>query len=386
VLFVDEAYRLSEGHFAKEAMDELVGLLTQETFRGKLIVIIAGYDQEMDQLLAVNPGLSSRFPNEIVFNNLPPGKCLEVLRRELEKSSVTVAALEKVNSEDYKRLLELVRDLSSLPSWGNARDIITLAKDMVAVAFTRPEASDSNDSDLLSLSAAEAIGCIERMLTAHRSRNNLTAAPPRVPDPAPEQIQDRPPPTAPAPPRIEQAKTIAPPRPQPIQEHAVVEAQAEDSDSGDEATMIQSRDPGVTDMIWNQLQADKRAQEERELDAQAALKSLMEKRERERNRQQRAKALRIELEKRKAVDDEAKRKWEEARLKELKHREELARREAALAAKRKEEEERRKKEQLAQAKLRTMGVCVAGFQWIKQSGGYRCAGGSHYVSDAALGI
>ena len=43
VLFIDEAYRLSEGQFAKEAMDELVGILTQEAFAGKLIVIIAGF-------------------------------------------------------------------------------------------------------------------------------------------------------------------------------------------------------------------------------------------------------------------------------------------------------------------------------------------------------
>src|SRR5580698_6081405 len=59
VLFVDEAYRLSEGHFAKEAVDELVGILTDETFKSKLVVILAGYDQEMNKLLAVNPGLSS---------------------------------------------------------------------------------------------------------------------------------------------------------------------------------------------------------------------------------------------------------------------------------------------------------------------------------------
>lgn len=65
VLFIDEAYRLSEGHFAKEAMDELVGLLTQDTFRGKLIVILAGYTDEINKLLAVNPGLSSRFPDQI---------------------------------------------------------------------------------------------------------------------------------------------------------------------------------------------------------------------------------------------------------------------------------------------------------------------------------
>lgn len=43
VLFIDEAYRLSQGHFAQEAIDELVGITTQDKFRGKLVVILAGY-------------------------------------------------------------------------------------------------------------------------------------------------------------------------------------------------------------------------------------------------------------------------------------------------------------------------------------------------------
>ena len=57
---------------------------------------------------------------------------------------------------------------------------------------------------------------------------------------------------------------------------------------------------------------------------------------------------------------------------------------AKLGQQRKAEEEARKKEAQAQQKLRTMGVCVAGYRWIKQQGGYRCAGGSHFVPDAQL--
>ena len=44
----------------------------------------------------------------------------------------------------------------------------------------------------------------------------------------------------------------------------------------------------------------------------------------------------------------------------------------------------KREEQRVQQKLRRIGQCVAGFNWIKQGNGYRCAGGSHFVSDAAL--
>ena len=42
-------------------------------------------------------------------------------------------------------------------------------------------------------------------------------------------------------------------------------------------------------------------------------------------------------------------------------------------------EERKKQE-----KIRRIGLCVMGFVWLKQPGGYRCAGGSHYLSDAEI--
>lgn len=41
-------------------------------------------------------------------------------------------------------------------------------------------------------------------------------------------------------------------------------------------------------------------------------------------------------------------------------------------------------EERAQKRLRQMGLCVAGYQWIRQSTGYRCAGGSHFVSHDQL--
>ena len=46
------------------------------------------------------------------------------------------------------------------------------------------------------------------------------------------------------------------------------------------------------------------------------------------------------------------------------------------------EEERKRKEELEkQKKLASSGLCPMGYAWIKQSGGYRCAGGSHWMSD-----
>lgn len=123
VLFVDEAYRLGEGSFATEAINELTDQLTKPMFTDKLIVILAGYDKGINRLITVNPGLSSRFPEEIIFKNMSPQQCLEVLERTITQQKIQTPPLTDPRSQLHDKMVGLLKNLSALPSWGNARDI-----------------------------------------------------------------------------------------------------------------------------------------------------------------------------------------------------------------------------------------------------------------------
>jgi stage V sporulation protein K len=69
ILFIDEAYSLFKmgNDFGKEAVETLLKLM--EDNREKVVVIIAGYPKEMEELLSSNPGLKSRFSKFLHFDD-----------------------------------------------------------------------------------------------------------------------------------------------------------------------------------------------------------------------------------------------------------------------------------------------------------------------------
>ncbi|MFG2116996.1 AAA family ATPase [Streptomyces sp. NPDC048718] len=84
VLFVDEAYALSNTGYSKGDAygDEALQVLLKraEDNRDHLVVILAGYPEGMDRLLAANPGLSSRFTTRVDFPSYRPLELTEIGR------------------------------------------------------------------------------------------------------------------------------------------------------------------------------------------------------------------------------------------------------------------------------------------------------------------
>jgi SpoVK/Ycf46/Vps4 family AAA+-type ATPase len=134
VLFIDEAYRLGEMG-AVDAVGEIVDCVTKERFARKMIIILAGYEDDMDRLLRMNRGLRSRFPIDVIFHPMRPADCLELLAKLVGKLDVQIDGLKPAHPS-RPWILRILSQLVVTKSWANGRDMEALAQKVIEYAFT----------------------------------------------------------------------------------------------------------------------------------------------------------------------------------------------------------------------------------------------------------
>ena len=121
VLFIDEAYALantdSPNDFGNEAIEVI--LKNMEDHRDDLIVIVAGYTDQMEDFIHANPGLESRFNKYFHFADYTPPQLLEIFRSMAKKNGYTLSG----ESEQFlKGELETLFEERD-ENFGNARDV-----------------------------------------------------------------------------------------------------------------------------------------------------------------------------------------------------------------------------------------------------------------------
>lgn len=104
LLFIDEAYTLARGQendFGREAIDTLVK--SMEDQRDQFIVILAGYKEEMNGLLKLNPGLESRFSRYFHFSDYDGDELFVIAQNMLKEHQFF---LDRQAEEELKLFLE----------------------------------------------------------------------------------------------------------------------------------------------------------------------------------------------------------------------------------------------------------------------------------------
>lgn len=145
VLFIDEAYTLtsqakgSGPDFGQEAVDALMKMM--EDHRDEIVVIVAGYSEQMDQFLASNPGMASRFSRTVEFPNYSVDELVTIVRGLCGKHyyELTDSALEGLTTY-FERI-------PKGPTFGNGRVARQLFESMInrqaSRLATNPPTADS---------------------------------------------------------------------------------------------------------------------------------------------------------------------------------------------------------------------------------------------------
>jgi hypothetical protein len=127
-LLIDEAYALARGgdrDFGQEAIDTLVKLV--EDHRDDIVVVAAGYPDEMAEFINSNPGLRSRFPKTIAFPDYTNEELLAIFEGQCKKASY------ECDQAAHDRALEFFATQQRDKGFGNGR----LARNLFEAAVGR---------------------------------------------------------------------------------------------------------------------------------------------------------------------------------------------------------------------------------------------------------
>ena len=144
VLFIDEAYSLYKGDddtkdFGREALDTLIAEM--ENHRNDLVVIMAGYTDEMNKLLRGNAGLASRMPYTIEFPNFTRQQLYDIF---LSMCSNSVPYTEDLLAEAKHYFLSLDEAFVTSKEFSNARFVRNLYERVCAKAAMRCQLAEEN--------------------------------------------------------------------------------------------------------------------------------------------------------------------------------------------------------------------------------------------------
>ena len=155
VLFIDEAYALVPENAGNDYGQEAISTLLKrmEDDRDKLVVIIAGYPNEMKRFIDSNPGLQSRFTRYINFPDYTDQELFDIFKLYLNKNQYTIT---NDAAELLKNKLENVI-ANKTKNFGNARYVRNIFERAVEQQANRLSAQRSISDEELSILTKEDI-------------------------------------------------------------------------------------------------------------------------------------------------------------------------------------------------------------------------------------
>lgn len=180
VLFIDEFYALVQqadgpnmDQFGKEALDTIVA--ESETRIGQMVFIIAGYEADINRVVRINEGLSSRFPRRINFRHYSLEEIALIAEAQARRSDMKISpeAMEFLADENGPARHLLATDdhgvllLNSLGNGRFARNLVETATEFMSLrlAESNDDLSELDNDSLFTLTKVDIEGALQHHIT-----------------------------------------------------------------------------------------------------------------------------------------------------------------------------------------------------------------------------
>lgn len=141
VLFIDEAYQLADND-SKDALDAMTNMLTDGPFKDRLAVVLAGYPGEMAKLISSNPGLHSRFTQEVFFEDYTNEELTEIFFNKINGEHFSIGEEALSYARAYFASLRRNKDFGNARETEKLRDVVKANQALRLRNVTNPTKED----------------------------------------------------------------------------------------------------------------------------------------------------------------------------------------------------------------------------------------------------
>ena len=149
VLIIDEAYQIYDRshELALECMNQLV--TDTAAYKGEVAVVMGGYEEGMETLMNLNPGLASRFPNIFYLPDYTPAQMRQIFNLMMAKKDNPAVRIDPSQDAEFDNFFQNWVEAKAV-NWGNGRENEILLNELITAAITRIS-REKNPGNLIEL-------------------------------------------------------------------------------------------------------------------------------------------------------------------------------------------------------------------------------------------
>ena len=145
VLLIDEAYGFKTNKYGTQAQTKLIAMLEEKKYKGNIVVVLAGYEHDINEMMNGNQGMRSRFATTFRFNDMLPDECADFIANKLKNDFKC-----EFGGELHSILIECIQKLKKAGHFANFRDCLNVANKIRMYTYSDESSSEASDEETAS--------------------------------------------------------------------------------------------------------------------------------------------------------------------------------------------------------------------------------------------